>query len=306
MKTSFAYFFALVFLAAISARADKLVIVAGGGTETNRAPATKFQLRQPFGVDFDHAGNMFIVEMEAGQRVLKVDLQGLLTIIAGNGQKGNAGDGGPAAQATFNGLHNLAMSPNGDLFLADTFNGRIRKIDAKTGVISTFAGNGTKGFGGDGGPVAKAAFGTIINVVLDPQGANLYLADIDNRRVRKINLASGLVTTVAGNGEKGVAADGAEAKSAPLMSSAPLEYFEMAGCSRRLLVIREEDHPVIHRVHAAKTREVILPLLGGEDEFVSHLLQIQRFNGTPGVFFSSDCNSRPWKPRPHHLAPFRV
>ena len=128
MKTSFAYFFALVFLAAISARADQLVIVAGGGTETNRAPATKFQLRQPFGVDFDHAGNMFIVEMEAGQRVLKVDLQGLLTIIAGNGQKGGLGDGGSATSAQLARPHGIAVGPDGSVSIGDTENHRVRRV----------------------------------------------------------------------------------------------------------------------------------------------------------------------------------
>ena len=200
-----------------SARGEKVVVVAGGGKSVSEAPATQCRLHEPFGVAFDPLDNLIIVEMEKGQRVLKVDSRGLLHIVAGNGQKGDAGDGGPAVQATFNGMHNLAIAPNGDIYLADTWNYRVRKIDGWNGSISTFAGTGKKGFGGDGGPATAAEFSSVINVALDPKGKNLYVADIENRRVRRIDLGSGVVTTVAGNGTKGAPADGADAKSAPLV-----------------------------------------------------------------------------------------
>jgi len=199
------------------ARADRIVLVAGGGSAMSGVPATECRLNQPFGVDFDPSGNLFIAEMEKGQRVLKVDSRGILHVIAGNGQKGDAGDGGPAAQATFNGMHNLAIAPNGDIYLADTWNYRVRKIDGKTAQISTLAGTGKKGFSGDGGPANHAEFSSVINVALDPKGNNLFVADIENRRVRKINLSTGVVSTVAGDGSKGVPTDGADAKSAPLI-----------------------------------------------------------------------------------------
>ena len=198
------------------AHGEKVVVVAGGGASV-AGPATQCRLREPFGAAFDPSGNLFIVEMEKGQRVLKVDLNGVLQVVAGNGEKGDGGDGGPAAQATVNGMHNLAIAPNGDIYLADTWNNRVRKIDSKTGRIMAFAGTGKKGFSGDDGLAANAAFGSVINVALDPQGKHLYVADIDNRRVRRIDLASGIVITVAGNGGKGVPSDGADAKSAPLI-----------------------------------------------------------------------------------------
>ncbi len=196
-------------------RADQITLVAGGdGAEGE--PATRARLQAPFGVDFDRSGNLLIVEL-TGQRVLKVDPRGILTRLAGTGKKGHEGDGGPALKAEFNGMHSLAVASGGDLYLADTWNNRVRKIDGKTGTISAFAGTGTKGFGGDGGPAAKAQFGGIYCVALDPKGEKLYLADLDNRRIRRVDLKTGLVSTVAGNGQKGVPVDGAEAVKAPLV-----------------------------------------------------------------------------------------
>src|SRR5947209_15662086 len=143
------------------AAAAKLVLVAGGGNTPTDCPATEAKLNGPFGVDFDRAGNTFLVEM-TGHRVLRIDPAGRLTTVAGTGAKGDTGDGGPARQATFNGMHNLAVLPNDDLLVADTFNFRIRRIDTKTGVISAFAGTGKKGDDGDDGPAARALFGQTI------------------------------------------------------------------------------------------------------------------------------------------------
>src|SRR5436190_1406861 len=105
----------------------------------------------------------------------------------------------------------------GDIYLADTWNRKVRKIDAKTGKISTVAGTGKAGYSGDSGEALKATFGDIYCVSLDPKGAKLYLADLDNRRVRVVDLASGIVGLVAGSGQNGVPNDGAEARSAPLV-----------------------------------------------------------------------------------------
>ena len=184
--------------------ADKVVVAASG------------DLKEPFGVDFDKSGAMFIVEM-GGNRVRKMEKDGTLAVYAGTGEKGDAGDGGPAAKAQLNGPHHLGVGPDGDLYITDTWNNRVRKIDAKTGVISTVAGTGQKGFSGDGGPAAKAQFGGIYCLAFDAKGEHLYLADLDNRRIRAVALKTGIVTTVAGNGQKGAPQDGAEAKAAPLV-----------------------------------------------------------------------------------------
>jgi len=197
------------------ALADKLVVVAGGGEE-KAGPATKVKLIAPFGVDFDKAGNMYIVEL-SGQRVHKVDGKGVLTTISGSGKKGDGGDGGPASKAEFNGMHSLAVAPTGDVYLADTWNNRVRKIDPKSGIISNLAGTGKKGYSGDDGPASKADFGGIYCIALDAKGTNLYLADLDNRRIRAVELATGVVRLVAGNGSKGVPKDGGDARSQPLV-----------------------------------------------------------------------------------------
>ena len=199
-----------------SDRGQRVALVAGGGEGSNNIPPREAKLRSPFGVDFDQAGNMYIIEM-TGERLLKVDGQGLLTVIAGTGEKGSGGDGGPALRAQFNGVHNLAVARNGDIYLADTWNNRIRKIDSRTGIISAIAGTGSKGFSGDRGPAIQANFGGIYCVSLDTKGENLYAADLDNRRIRVVSLTTGIVRTVAGNGQKGVPSDGALAVDAPLV-----------------------------------------------------------------------------------------
>lgn len=205
-----------LYLANTSAvRAEKLVLVAGGGTGADGVPATQAKLVTPFGVDFDRAGNLYFVEY-SGQRVGKIDGKGILTTIAGTGEKGGDGDDGPARKARFNTLHGLAVAPSGDIYLADTENFRVRKIDAQTGVVTTVAGTGEKGFSGDDGPAVKARFGGIYSVALDPRGEQLYVTDLDNHRVRAVNLKTGVVVTAAGNGQRGVPEDGADAHTAPL------------------------------------------------------------------------------------------
>jgi DNA-binding beta-propeller fold protein YncE len=194
--------------------AERIVLVAGAGGDGSLE--LKGKLDGPFGVDFDKSGNSYIVEM-TGLRVLKIDDKGAMSTFAGTGKKGDGGDGGPAARAEFNGPHSLAVGPDGAVYVADTWNNRVRKIDPKAGTISAFAGTGEKGVGGDGGPAVKAQFGGVYCVAFDPKGEQMYLADLDNRRVRAIDMKSGAVRTVAGNGQKGVPEDGAEAIKAPLV-----------------------------------------------------------------------------------------
>ena len=131
--------------------AQRVSVVAGGGHEITGV-ATNCQLHAPFGIDFDNSGNMYIAEMAGGERVLRVDRRGRLTVVAGTGEKGNGGDGGPGSRAQFNGIHSLAVGSKGNLYIADTWNNRVRKIDAITRKIVPFAGTGEKGFSGDGGP----------------------------------------------------------------------------------------------------------------------------------------------------------
>ena len=200
----------------VSAFAAKIELIAGGGTKESHAPATECVLREPFGTEFLPDGTLAIIEMVSGNRLLRVDKAGIMKVIGGTGMKGYSGDGGDARKAQINGVHNIAVTPEGDIFLSDAWNYRVRKISGKTGIITTFAGTGKKGFSGDGGPADKADFGTVIQVALDPSAKHLYVADIDNKRIRRIALATGIVETVAGIGKAGKPEDGADAKSAPL------------------------------------------------------------------------------------------
>jgi DNA-binding beta-propeller fold protein YncE len=188
---------------------DRAVLVLGEG------------LREPFSVDFDRAGNTYVVEME-GHRVSVIDREGRSRVLAGTGQAGLSGDGGPAVRAQFNGPHHLLVGPDEDLYIADTFNNCVRRIDLDTGVISRFAGTGEKGFGGDDGPAVSAAFSGVFSIAFH-QG-RLYLMDLGNRRVRAVDLKSGIVTTVAGNGEKGIPADGADARAQPLVDPRAIAF----------------------------------------------------------------------------------
>lgn len=194
--------------------AERLVLVAGGGANTNTtAPvkATEAKLRSPFGVDFDAAGNLFLVEM-TGQRVRKLDKNGWLTVVAGSGDKGLLD--GPGLRAQFNGIHNLALSAN-ELLLADTWNNCVRTLDLNSGEVRRTIGTGEKGFAGDNGPAREAKFGGIYCVSVGLDG-KIYLADLDHSRIRRVDPQTGLVRTVAGNGRKGAPADGAKAIEAPL------------------------------------------------------------------------------------------
>src|SRR5262245_51592614 len=205
----------VAFLAVTEVRGDRVVLVAGGGEKGEGALASESRLNSPLGVDFDGHGNPSFVEIDA-HRVCRLDPKGILTRMAGTGQKGSGGDGGQPINAEFNALHNLTIAKNGDIYLADTLNSRVRKIDAKSGRISTVAGS-EKGYGGDGGPATQAKFSGIYCATLDPAGERLYLADLDNRRIRVVELRTGMVSTVAGTGDRGVPTDGAQAAKSPLV-----------------------------------------------------------------------------------------
>jgi sugar lactone lactonase YvrE len=209
----------LAMLALVSAvRADKLVLVAGGGDEGDGGDPKKAKLIQPFGVDFIPNG-VLIVEMAKGERLRAIDAKGMMCTLAGKeGEKGSEGDGKIGFQARFNGMHSLAVGDLGVVYLADTWNNRVRACDLARGtVVSAFAGTGEKGFSGDGGPAKDAKFGGVFCVAFDPKKENLYITDLDNRRIRKVDMKTRIVTTVAGNGEKGVPKDGEDATKQPLV-----------------------------------------------------------------------------------------
>ena len=207
----------ILVLTIASVRAEKVVLIAGGGTQPDGAKATDAKVIQPFGVDFAPDGSLLLVEMTGGERLRKIAADGTISTLAGTGKKGVPGDDGPGNMATFNGMHNLIIAPDGGIYLADTFNSRVRKFDLKTGAVSGFAGTGKKGFSGDGGPAAKAEFNQTICIAFGAGAKSMYVADIANRRIRAIDMSTGVVTTVAGNGKSGEPKDGELAVSQPLI-----------------------------------------------------------------------------------------
>jgi RHS repeat-associated protein len=167
---------------------------------------------KPYGVAVDASGNLYISE-NLNCRILKVDRNRVMTVIAGNGTQGYGGDDGPAIEAKLNVPSGLTIDASGNLYIVDTANHRIRKVDPN-GIITTVAGNGTGGYGGDGGPATQARLYYPYGAAVDLLG-NLYIADMSNHRIRKVN-PNGIITTIAGNGLYGYAGDGGPAIEAKL------------------------------------------------------------------------------------------
>jgi len=183
--------------------------VAGGGSGGDGGPATGASLYVPTGVAVDATGYLYIAEY-GNNRIRKVSPSGIISTVAGGG---SGGDGGPATGASLNGPWGVVMDTAGNLHVADTNNNRIRKV-SPSGIISTVAGNGTLGFSGDGGSATSAALAHPANVALDAAG-NLYIADTGGAHVRKVG-ASGVISTVAGNGAYRFAGDGGAAIGASI------------------------------------------------------------------------------------------
>ena len=207
-----------LFVGQLTGRSADIEFVVGGymQSEGGSWDPQESALKNPFGVDFDSKGNMYVVELVGG-RVHRIDTEGQLTRIAGDGSKSYTGDGGPAIEATFNGMHNCAVTSDDQLLIADSWNHCVRQIDLASGKIDTLIGTGAEGFSGDGGPARDATFNFIMCISLDHAKKVLHIVDLKNRRVRNVDLQSGKVTTVAGNGQKGVPKNGAEATQSPLV-----------------------------------------------------------------------------------------
>lgn len=167
-------------------------------------PATAAQLGYAWGIAYDAAGNLYIADNQ-NCRIRKVTPAGIISTIAGNGSCFISGDGGPAIAARVQYPTGVAVDGTGNIYIADNGNNRVRKINT-SGTISTIAGSPTYGFSGDGGPGTAAMVSSPVGIATDPSG-NVYIADQNNNRIRKINTA-GIISTYAGNGTPGYAGDG--------------------------------------------------------------------------------------------------
>lgn len=187
-------------------------------------PATSAELNEPSGLAVDRFGNLFISDKN-NNRVRRVDSKtGIITTVAGSGVRGFGGDSGPATNAELNRPESVAVDAAGGLLIADTGNHRVRRVDVRTGVIATIAGNGNAlgnsglilgSMSGDGGPATSAELGGPTSVVLDNSG-NLFVADLVDYRIRRVDSKTGIITTVAGTGEPGFSGDGGPATRAKL------------------------------------------------------------------------------------------
>lgn len=215
-------------LCSLTSDAATIETIAGTGQAENNGdagPALKTNISQPFGVEIGPDGALYICEV-GHHRVRRLDLKsGELTTVAGNGTKGYSGDGGPATRAQLNEPYEVRFDTAGNMLFVEMQNHLVRKVDAKTGTISTVAGTGKAGFGGDDGPAARAQFSSPHSIALD--GAdNLYIADIANHRIRRVDAKTGLVTTIAGNGEKKPPVDGQTAPGKPMIGPRALFIHE--------------------------------------------------------------------------------
>ena len=191
--------------------ASGIIATVAGGSIGDGFPATQASLNGPRGLTTDPAGDLLIADC-GDKRVRKVDGSGVMSTVAGSASPRGLGDGGAATAADLECPSGLAMQ-NGSLYIADAGNHRVRQVDS-TGLITTVAGNGTAGYGGDGGAATAAELSGPTGLAFDGSG-NMYIADTGNNRVRKVDSA-GVITTVAGNGTSGVGSDGFAATSVPV------------------------------------------------------------------------------------------
>ncbi len=207
----------------------KITTFAGTGTagySGDGGPATKAQLDQPFGIGRGPDGALYICDTN-NHLIRKVDRTGVITTVAGTGKKGYAGDGGPALQAQLNEPYEVRFDGQGNLFFVERLNHTVRRVDAKTRIITTVAGTGNPGFAGDDGPATQAMMNQPHSIQFGPQyngGGDLYICDILNHRIRKVEMKTGTISTFAGTGEKKATPDGAPVAGTPLNGPRAMDF----------------------------------------------------------------------------------
>jgi DNA-binding beta-propeller fold protein YncE len=225
------------------AQAPRVRTVIGTGV----AGLSATQVNNPYGVVIGPDGALYFCDLD-NQLIRRLELStGRVTTVAGNGQRGHAGDGGAATAASLNMPHEVLFSNTGDLYIVERDGHVVRKVDMKTGIISTVAGTGEPGFSGDGGPATQAQLRQPHSIAFDPQG-RLLVCDIGNHRIRRIDLATGLITTFAGTGERLPTPDGAALRGTPLNGPRTM-VFDAQG--RMYLALREGN--AIYRIDPDET-----------------------------------------------------
>ena len=190
-----------------------ITTVAGGGSPGDNGPATSAQLNSPADVVVDTAGDIFIADTN-NNRIREVNhATGVISTVAGIGTPGFSGDNSLATSAELSSPFGIALNAAGDIFIADMNNNRIREVNHTTGVITTVAGNGSSGFSGDNGLAISAELSSPFGIALNAAG-DLFIADMNNNRIREVNHSTGVITTIAGNGTDGFSGDNGPATAA--------------------------------------------------------------------------------------------
>ncbi|MBM3784704.1 MAG: hypothetical protein FJW30_10115 [Acidobacteria bacterium] len=198
--------------AAVAAASEwKIETIAGNG----KAGYSATELNNPYGIAIGPDGALYICDID-NHVVRRLDLKTLaLTTVAGSTKMGYAGDGGKATEASLNQPYEVRFDKAGHMYFVEMRNHVVRRVDKRTGIITTVAGTGKPGFGGDGGPATKALLNQPHSIQFDPSGGML-ICDIFNHRIRRVNMKTGLIETWAGTGEKKPAPDGAPVSGTPL------------------------------------------------------------------------------------------
>ncbi len=215
----------LLLLSPIASAGEYTITTAAGSGEANNngdaGVALSTNISQPFGVEVGPDGALYITEV-GHHRVRRLDrATGKLTTVAGNGRKGHTGDGEAATAAAMNEPYEVRFDHVGNMYVVEMMNHIVRRIDAKTKQITTIAGTGEIGYSGDGGPATKAKFNRPHSIALsadaDGQSGQLYIADIGNHRIRRVDLKTGIVDSMAGDGTKKLPVEGEAASGRPVV-----------------------------------------------------------------------------------------
>ena len=192
------------------------------GHSGDGGPATQARLANPYGLVRGPDGALYVCEVD-NHIVRRIARDGTITTVAGSGHRGYSGDGGDALQASLNEPYEVRFDRAGNLHFVEMKNNLVRRVDAKTGRISTIAGTGAPGFSGDGGPAAQAKLNQPHSIQFDRDG-NLYICDIGNHRIRNVDAKTGVISTFAGTGAKTPTPDGAKFAEAPLNGPRALDF----------------------------------------------------------------------------------
>jgi streptogramin lyase len=255
MRFLFQTVLCVVFVSTLSAATSWTIsTVAGTGKAASTGdggPASSAQVNDPYGLVRGPDGALWFCEHN-GNRIRKIATDGTISTVAGTGVKDYEGDGGPALKATLNLPHELRFDQAGNLFIADTGNNAIRRIDKKTGIITTIAGGRPAGYSGDGGPANAATFKGPHSLQFGPDGS-LYVCDVGNHAIRRIDAHTGVISTVAGTGRPGPTPDGAPIAGTPLNNPRSLDVDANGDL---WLVTREGNQVFQLDLHAKRIRLV--------------------------------------------------